>query len=325
MAANADVASSSSSNVELDDAGPVEELPEDLTALVADRKDYWAERYRYGINADDESDEAACPRIQYADAAHWPSVFERGKSHRNSQKGVVEWDVGGATCKVPSQQAQVSVASWGTAEGFIPGLPDDIVEEHIWPRLQKQFRRLSTYSLAEKGEIVEALRALRCVSRRWNDLVAFSYEWAVYRMVQWDFVLGWVWCSYHPTIVGPLTELARMVDLLPEPNEEATPHLHFKMGFLETADLWMWRGFLNHNRYLRYNDDLHCGQDGEPHPGFDDSGDEVAMPCMNCFHYPRWKTPVESDWEEDWGVGPMNTDVFDFVDGCIVPQFGGRV
>ena len=90
--------------------------------------------------------------------------------------------------------------------------------------------------------------------------------------------------------VGPLSEIARMLDLLPEATEEAAPCLHHKMGFLKTEDLWIWRGYLNFSRYLRYTgvSHLHCGVLGDENNtrGFDDCFDE-AIPCPDCVYFPR--------------------------------------
>ena len=81
-----------------------------------------------------------------------------------------------------------------------------------------------------------------------------------------------------------------MIDLLPEPKKEVLPYLHHKMGFLDTDDLWIWRGYLNYQRYLRYYtgysgcSDLHCGLLGDRRNTYDYS--QGSLPCDNCFHYP---------------------------------------
>ena len=82
-----------------------------------------------------------------------------------------------------------------------------------------------------------------------------------------------------------------MVDLLPEPKQEVTPYLHHKMGLLKSKDLWVWRGYLNYKRYLRYNTrhvDLHCRLEGDRVNaiGYDDH-DSLCYPCEDCFHYLR--------------------------------------
>ena len=133
----------------------------------------------------------------------------------------------------------VSISKRERARGYIPRLPEEIVENNIWPRLQTHFRCFKQYSSAEKGEILETFRALRCVSWRWNHLVTFSYEWAVYRMVQWDFIQGWTWWSHMTLRADPLSEISRMLDLLFEAIEQAKPHLYHKMGLLRTKDLWL--------------------------------------------------------------------------------------
>ena len=268
----------------------VEEWPQDLRRLVKARKRSWRKWYKVGLclHTEDDSEEEdpsewEFTKIQDPPQGYWPSLFEAGERNCNLKKEIVKWVVH------PLEGDLVSVSLMERAGGFLPGLPDEIVENHIWPRLQTQFRGLTKYSLAEKGEILETFRALRCVSPRWNHLVTFSYEWAVYRMVQWDFIQGWVWWSHMTARFGPLREISRMLDLLPEATEDATPYLHHKMGFLKTEDLWIWRSYLNFNRHLRYTSvHVHCGilGDLENTRDFDDCFDE-AIPCTDCIYYPR--------------------------------------
>ena len=272
----------------------VEDLPKDLMELVEDRKYAWEIDFDGpGLNLatqrDALSDEDIHEQmIQSPPPAYWPNLFETCEEFRREETENAQWVL--ETIRLHDKDIVVRER----AGPFIPGLPDDIVLDYVWPCLQTQFRCIAKCSTAEKGEILETFRSLRCLSKRWKDLVTFSYEWAVFRMVRWDFTQGWVWWSYNPSLVCPLSELARMVDLLPEPKEEVTPYLHHKMGILNTEDLWIWRAYMNHSRYLRYKTGdihLHCGIEGIERNG-------LAAPCKSCSYYPSLCIEEVSEGEE---------------------------
>lgn len=257
----------------------VETLDGELLLRVGERKQTWAMRFESGLqNSHSDELEDFLPQ----------KTFDQMKDHQY-------WlDLVSDRQKIEKRQRESTAAS---GQPYIPGIPDEIVQNHIWPLIGKNFRGISACQRLEKEAMLSALFSIRLLNKRWKHVVDFSYEWAVFRMVRRDFNEGWVWYSYFPSLTGPLTELSRMMDLLPDPSvpkqlhalhksmgslsTEALWMVHKSMGLISTESLWIWRSFLNVNRLLRYDHkDLHCGKAPD---GFFRS----ISPCEECIFYPR--------------------------------------
>ena len=245
----------------------VENLERDLRARVQEREHVWAKRFATGLQHSHSPDEDFLPDGVIARMRSEPYWREQVSTRRQMQRDEREL-----------------IEQSGHA--YIPGIPDEIVEKHIWPRFAKSFREISACQHNQKKLVLSTFFSIRLLNRRWEHLVNFSYEWGVYRMVRRDFNEGWIWYSYFPSMRGPYTELSRMMDLLPDPScPEVSPQLHKSMGVLATSDLWEWQSFLNVNRKLRYDDRLHCGKAGD--------GFVLAIqPCYDCIFYPRSADPL---------------------------------
>ncbi|CAM6114903.1 unnamed protein product [Calypogeia fissa] len=206
----------------------VEGLPEDIATIIQSRQPYWVERFQDGLKVPPPdiphpSGFLLMPDdmkmwIQNPAVGFWIDVFKSGERKR--------------------EQERISLNSEGKARPRIPGLPDEIVELHIWPCVATTFRGIGTLPTKESLSPLETLRALRLVSKRWNHIVSFSYKWAVYRMIRHDFNLGWIWYSYYPALKDPFTEVMRMLDLLLDPLSDQQA-LHQSLGLLPTTHLWI--------------------------------------------------------------------------------------
>lgn len=68
-----------------------------------------------------------------------------------------------------------------SSEEYLPGLPIEIVEKHIWGRLQKLFNKI-----AERGDfdqkILLDLMSIRSINRKWKYLVDSTYLMGVIKV-----------------------------------------------------------------------------------------------------------------------------------------------
>jgi len=245
----------------------IEVLDADFSRSVQEREWGWARRFASGLQISyTEYEHFLLDAVldQMSSKAYWSSLVSERRQMEKEEREVMR----------------------SSCQPYIPGIPDEIVQNHIWPRVQKSFTGISDCQQAQKEAILSTLFSLRLLNKRWKHLLDFSYEWAVYRMVRRDFNEGWVWYSYYPTLMGPYTELSRMMDLLPDPSaREVSPKLHKAMGVLPTDALWIWRSFLNMNKKLRYdNAHVHCGLPGDE--------TDVVSPCYDCIFYPRGRDPL---------------------------------
>src|SRR5450759_3908604 len=87
----------------------------------------------------------------------------------------------------------------GNRQAYLPGIPDSIVKNHIWPQVGKSFRQIAACQHAQKEAILETLFSLHLLNKAWKHLVSFSYECAVYQTVWRDF--NEEWCG-TPTSQG---------------------------------------------------------------------------------------------------------------------------
>src|SRR5450759_1660214 len=81
------------------DAEFVEDLPDDLKALVELREDSWFEKFYPGLSLDTERDDDIedediyFTRTRGLSTAYWPNLFDRCEHDRILLKEKVEWDV----------------------------------------------------------------------------------------------------------------------------------------------------------------------------------------------------------------------------------------
>ena len=70
---------------------------------------------------------------------------------------------------------------------LISGLPDFLVEHHVWPYLRGVYDEVDQKTLEEKEEALELFRNLRSLNPKWRCLIDESEEWAAFRLVNADF------------------------------------------------------------------------------------------------------------------------------------------
>ncbi|CAM6093846.1 unnamed protein product [Calypogeia fissa] len=256
----------------------VQGLRPDIATIIQSRQAYWAKRFQGGLKVPppDVPHPSGLPLmpdemkmwIQNPGLGFWNDVFQSGERKR--------------------EQERISLDPAGKERPRIPGLPDEIVELHIWPCVATTFRGIGTFPTEDRLSALETLRALRLVSKHWNHIVNFLYEWAVYRMIRHDFNEGWIWYSYYPALKDPFIEVVRMLDLLPDAISDLQP-LHQSLGVLPTTHLWIWRAHLNYTKMLRYDRaHLHCGEAGDLESGL---AVFLSKPCYDCLLYPRAQDP----------------------------------
>ncbi len=75
--------------------------------------------------------------------------------------------------------------TWGSENGgaLIEGLPDDIVENHVWPLVRKTIEDQEDRPTVLLGNIQDTL-SLSSASKKWRYLVTTSKVWAVFRFLQ---------------------------------------------------------------------------------------------------------------------------------------------
>src|SRR5450759_215069 len=68
---------------------------------------------------------------------------------------------------------------------LVPGLPDEIVLHHVWPRIRRDFEHVARTSvlLDPVKEIMKNLIHLSHVSKRWRCLVTNSTYWPTIRIL----------------------------------------------------------------------------------------------------------------------------------------------
>lgn len=153
----------------------IERLEGDLLRRVEERKRVWARRFQSGLKN---------LGFVYQFQFHERRYLEKYESN-------LKW-LNFFEDRLKSEMFRKElVAVFGQA--YIPGIPDEIVEKHIWPLLQKPFREISASDQSGREVVLLTYSSLRQMNKRWKHLVSFSYEWAVYRMVRRDFNEGWVW------------------------------------------------------------------------------------------------------------------------------------
>lgn len=70
---------------------------------------------------------------------------------------------------------------------LITGLPDFLVEHHIWLNMRDAYDDVGQKTLEEKEEALELYRNLRSLNSKWRCLVEESEGWAAFRLVNADF------------------------------------------------------------------------------------------------------------------------------------------
>jgi len=67
---------------------------------------------------------------------------------------------------------------------LLPGLPDEVVLQHIWPRLRKDFEHVHDVPLETLNTIMVNICQLAGASKKWRSLVTNSASWAAIRMAR---------------------------------------------------------------------------------------------------------------------------------------------
>jgi hypothetical protein len=75
-------------------------------------------------------------------------------------------------------------------ENLIQDLPDELVIEHLWPRISMFFvaLRIEEESIAIKHEAMTIIFNLRAISRKWRHVVDTTVEWNSYTEVKARFL-----------------------------------------------------------------------------------------------------------------------------------------
>ena len=74
---------------------------------------------------------------------------------------------------------------------LLPGLPDEVVLNHIWPRIRKDFEHVHDLPLAALRNLMRNICKLAGTSKKWRAVVTHSASWAAIRMLmQGGHLLG---------------------------------------------------------------------------------------------------------------------------------------
>lgn len=80
---------------------------------------------------------------------------------------------------------------WMSPNHLIPGLPDDIVEALIWPRIEAHYREIETVSDSDLMDRLTNMISCRSVNKRWSHVIKYSQTWATMTLVAYDFEAIW--------------------------------------------------------------------------------------------------------------------------------------